>query len=114
MPYTQERDLMAIGLIVMFSNLLTIMSAFEFIGVLILTVYRMLTRDVLQFLIVYIVLLYGFATAMHVLVYDSAVEDPEDLKGLDVSPNQVMMRFVYIYIYVCMYVCILCDMKSVS
>jgi hypothetical protein len=84
--------------VVLFSNFLTIISAFKFIGVLILTIYRMLTGDILRFLIVYIILLYGFAIAMYVLVHDSTpdhVAEKLDMcaeqKGrLDVSPNQVM------------------------
>ncbi len=73
---------MAAGLIVMFSNLLLLISAFKAFGVLILTVYRMLTGDVFQFIVVYMILLYGFATALHVV-------SPEDTGGLDLSPNFV-------------------------
>jgi hypothetical protein len=86
LSYTQERNLLAAGLLVMFSNLLPIISPFKWIGKLVLTIYRMLTGDVLKFLFLYVILLYGFATAMHVLVYDAAAEN---LEGLDVSPNEV-------------------------
>jgi hypothetical protein len=87
--HTQERDLMASGLIIMFSNLLLLIAAFKSIGVLIITVYHMLTGDVFEFLVVYVILLYGFATALFVLVHDASVGD---LGGLDLSPNQVSMH----------------------
>ncbi len=86
---SQERSLMAAGMVVMFSNLLNIITAFEFIGVLILTVYRMLTTDIFRFLIVYVILLYGFSIAMHVLVFDADLDNSEDFKGFDESPNEV-------------------------
>ncbi len=89
---------MAAGVLIMFSNLLTIFSAFKFIGELVLTVYRMLTRDILRFLIVYVTLLYGFATALHVLIYDATYEGE-----YNESPNQVT---TYVCMYVCMYVCV--------
>ncbi len=57
----------------------------------------MLTGDVLRFLIVYIVLLYGFASALFVLVYEGeSDEDP----GLQTSPTQVLCM----YLYACMLV----------
>jgi hypothetical protein len=91
----QERQLLAAGLIIGFSTLLPIISAFKFISVIVLTVYRMVTGDVLRFLVIYIILLYGFATAMYVLVHD-ARPDPNHLylKQVDQSPNHVGF-FVY-------------------
>ena len=77
--YAQERNLMAACAMVLFRNFLTIIAAFKFMGVLILTIYRMLMGDVLRFLIVYIVLLYSFAIALYVLVHDAVEQDVDDL-----------------------------------
>jgi predicted CDP-diglyceride synthetase/phosphatidate cytidylyltransferase len=62
---------MAACLIITFSNFLQVISAFEFIGILVLTIYRMLTGDLLKFLLVYTTLLYGLALAIYVLGHDA-------------------------------------------
>ncbi len=91
---------MAAGLIIIFTNFLAILLAFKFVGILVLTIYRMLTGDVLRFLIVYIILLYGFATSLFVLVHDGPSEGEG---GLQASPGEVCM---HVCMYVCMYVCV--------
>ncbi len=83
---------MSVGLIIGFSTLLPIISAFKFISVIVLTVYRMVTGDVFRFVVIYIILLYGFATAMYVLAHNGLTSES---RGLSVSPNQVsvLMRW---------------------
>jgi hypothetical protein len=79
---------MAAALVVLFSNLLNIIIPFKFIGEMVVSMYRMLTGDILRFLCVYIVLLYGFASAMYVLVHENYVES----EGLSLSPSEVRFR----------------------
>jgi hypothetical protein len=116
--YIQERLLMSAGLIIGFCTLLPIISAYKFISVIVLTVYRMVTGDVLRFLVMYIILLYGFATAMYVLVHDGAALEP---KGMNASPNDVstclymcvygvyVSVFLYVYTRICSYYVSECD-----
>ncbi len=77
---------MSVGFLVIFCNLLPIISPIKFVGVLVLTIYRMLTGDVFRFFIVYIILLYGFSLALFALVKDT---NPEPLGSLDMTPNEV-------------------------
>ena len=108
---------MATGLIIMFSALLPVISAFKFIGVLILTVYRMLTGDIFRFLVVYIILLYGFSAAMYMLMPADTYEarlDPKcahaDFHGLDNSTIKVSPHICDLLHVKAMLVCTLgCD-----
>jgi hypothetical protein len=78
---------MALALVILFSNLLNIIIPFKFIGEMVVSMYRMLTGDILRFLFVYVILLYGFAIAMYVLVHDNYIDHPG---GLDFSANEVI------------------------
>jgi hypothetical protein len=85
---------MAAGLLVMFANLLNIIAIFEFVCIVVRTVYRMLTGDVLRFIIVYVVMLYGFGLAMYVLIHEGY---SEQVPGLTHSANQVSVVHITIH-----------------
>jgi hypothetical protein len=62
-------------MVVLFSNLLNIMSSFKRVGFLVPTMYRMLTGDIFRFLWYYFILLWGFSLAMYVLVHAPDCEE---------------------------------------
>jgi hypothetical protein len=90
----QERYLMAAGLIIMCSNFLQVISAFQFIGILVLTIYRMLTGNVLKFLLVYTTLLYGLAAAVYVLGHDPLAEHETEV---EFSANEVSVHAALVF-----------------
>mmetsp|Transcript_33915 Transcript_33915/g.85739 ORF Transcript_33915/g.85739 Transcript_33915/m.85739 type:complete len:215 (-) Transcript_33915:1829-2473(-) len=80
----------------MFCNVLPIVTAFKYIGVLVLTTYRMLISDIARFILVYIVMLLGFSTAMYVL-FDTSEEATPIENNLQLTDfGSVMRKMLYI------------------
>uniref|UniRef100_A0A6T8NHJ3 Ion transport domain-containing protein n=1 Tax=Hemiselmis andersenii TaxID=464988 RepID=A0A6T8NHJ3_HEMAN len=93
----EEHALIACTSIVMFCNVLPIVTAFKYVGVLVLTTYRMLISDVARFIVVYIVMLLGFSTAMYVLFDTSDEAQVLDSTGLKLTDfGSVMRKMLYI------------------
>jgi len=93
----EEHALIACTSVIMFCNVLPIVTAFKYIGVLVLTTYRMLISDIARFILVYIVMLTGFSTAMYVLFDTSNYAEALDISGLRLTDfGSVMRKMLYI------------------
>jgi len=87
---------------VLFCNLLNLLIPFKFVGMLVVTIYRMLVGDIARFLIVYLILLYGFGTASYVLQqerpidvnYENYPEERSPYAGT--GPNAASLTFVWV------------------
>jgi hypothetical protein len=61
-------EAMAVASIFLFCNLLNVVLPFKFIGVLLITLYKMLVGDMARFCLVFFVLMLAFTIAMHLLL----------------------------------------------
>mmetsp|Transcript_35400 Transcript_35400/g.85463 ORF Transcript_35400/g.85463 Transcript_35400/m.85463 type:complete len:1276 (+) Transcript_35400:192-4019(+) len=81
-----ELQLIGVAAIFLWSNFLNALLLFKFIGTLVQTIYRMLFGDVLRFLVVYIILLGGFAFAFYAWMQKTRVHELDCIDGLT-CPN---------------------------
>jgi hypothetical protein len=74
-------EAMAVASIFLFCNLLNVLLPFKFIGVLLITIYKMLVGDITRFCLVFFILLLAFSIAMHLLLqrWPNAESDLSDL-----------------------------------
>ena len=61
-------EAMAVASIFLFCNLLNVVLPFKAIGVLLITIYKMLVGDIARFCLVFFVLMFAFTIAMHLLL----------------------------------------------
>jgi hypothetical protein len=61
-------EAMAVASIFLFCNLLNVVLPFKSIGVLLITIYKMLVGDIARFCLVFFVLMFAFTIAMHLLL----------------------------------------------
>jgi hypothetical protein len=70
-----HHDAKAVASIFLFCNLLNVMLPFKSIGVLLITIYKMLVGDIARFCLVFFVLMFAFSIAMHLLLQRPPEED---------------------------------------
>ena len=70
-----EINLLALASLLLFTNMLLVLLPFQYIGALIITVYKMLIGDITRFLVVYLLLFFGFSLGACLLCQRSAYVD---------------------------------------
>eukprot|EP00282_Hemiselmis_andersenii_P015972 CAMPEP_0114112884 /NCGR_PEP_ID=MMETSP0043_2-20121206/2620_1 /TAXON_ID=464988 /ORGANISM="Hemiselmis andersenii, Strain CCMP644" /LENGTH=1168 /DNA_ID=CAMNT_0001205003 /DNA_START=196 /DNA_END=3702 /DNA_ORIENTATION=- len=89
-----ELDAWAFASIVMWCSLLVLIVPFHFFGFLIITTYRMLVGDIMQFAAAYVITTLGFSFAIYALYQLSPF--PDETNGLNEYPTLSVMNYFWV------------------
>jgi len=89
-----ELDAWAFASIVMWCSLLVLIVPFQFFGFLIITTYRMLVGDIMQFAAAYVITTLGFSFAIYALYQLSPF--PDETNGLNEYPTLSVMNYFWV------------------
>jgi len=89
-----ELDAWAFASIVMWCSLLVLIVPFQFFGFLIITTYRMLVGDIMQFAAAYVITTLGFSFAIYALYQLSPF--PDETNSLNEYPTLSVMNYFWV------------------